>query len=118
MPPAQVCLKKGLRIDHQTLSSVSDGGPITFLSPGTEDYVDLAKTNLVVRAKVTKANRNDLDAGEKVGIVNNFLHSLFKQVDLFLKEKQVTQAMLTTVNCKAICPTYAANIVTEHEDIT
>ena len=25
-------------------------------------------------------------------IVNNFLHSLFKQVDVFLKEKQVTQA--------------------------
>ena len=79
-------------MDRSPTSSVSDGGPITFLSPGTEDYVDLAKTILVVRAKVTKANGNDLDAGEKVGIVNNFLHSLFKQVDVFLKEKQVTQA--------------------------
>jgi hypothetical protein len=28
----------------------------------------------------------------KVGVVNNFLHSLFKQVDVFLKGKQVTQA--------------------------
>ena len=74
------------------MSSVSDGGPITFLCPGTEDYVDLSKTILVVRAKVTKANGNNLDADEKVGIVNNFLHSLFKQVDVFLKEKQVTQA--------------------------
>ena len=64
----------------------------TFLSPGTEDYADLAKTILVVRAKVTKANGNDFDANEKVGIVNNFLHSLFKQIDVFLKEKQVTQA--------------------------
>ena len=64
----------------------------TFLCPGTEDYVDLSKTILVVRAKVTKANRNDLDADEHVGIVNNFLHSLFKQVDVFLKEKQATQA--------------------------
>ena len=57
-----------------------------------QKYVDLSKTILVVRAKVTKANGNDLDANEKVGIVNNFLHSLFKQVDVFLKEKQVTQA--------------------------
>ena len=40
----------------------------------------------------SKANGNDLDANEKVGIVNNFLHSLFKQVDVFLKDKQVTQA--------------------------
>ena len=92
VPPTQVSLEKGLWIDQQPVSSVSDGGPITFLSPGTEDYVDLAKTILVVRAKVAKANGNNLDANEKVGIVNNFLHSLFKQVDVFLKEKQVTQA--------------------------
>ena len=92
VPPTQVSLEKELWIDHQPVSSVSDGGPITLLSPGTKDYVDLAKTILVVRAKVTKANGNDYDADEKVGIVNNFLHSLFKQVDVFLKEKQVTQA--------------------------
>ena len=95
VPPTQVSLEKGLWIDHQPVSCVSDGGPITFLCPGTEDYVDLSKTILVVRAKVTKANGNDLDADEHVGIVNNFLHSLFKQVDVFLKEKQVTQATRT-----------------------
>ena len=92
MPPTQVSLEKGLWIDHQPVSSVSDGGPITFLCPATEDYVDLSKTILVVRTKVTKANRNHLAQDEHVGIVNNFLHSLFKQVDVFLKEKQVTQA--------------------------
>ena len=37
---------------------------------------------------MTKANGDDLDQDEKVGIVNNFLHSLFKQVDVFLKGKQ------------------------------
>ena len=99
VPPTQVSLEKGLWIDHQPVSSVLDGGPITFLCPGTEDYVDLSKTYLVVRAKVTKANGNDLDADEHVGIVNNFLHSLFKQVDVFLKEKQVTQATGTYAYC-------------------
>ena len=92
VPPTQVSLEKGHWIDHQPVSSVSDGGPITFLSPGIEDYVDLSKTILVVRAKVTKADGANLDADEKVGVVNNFLHRFFKQVDVFLKEKQVTQA--------------------------
>ena len=92
VPPTQVSLEKGHWVDHLPVSSVSDGGPITFLCPGTEDYVNLAKTILVVRAKVIKANGDDLDQDEKVGIVNNFLHSLFKQVDVFLKGKQVTQA--------------------------
>ena len=44
---------------------------------------------------MTKANGANLDADEKVGVVSNFLHSLFKQVDVFLKEKQVTPAMGT-----------------------
>ena len=95
IPPTQVSLERGLWVDHQPVSSVADGGPITFLSTGTEDYVDLSKTILVVKAKVTKANGTDLVADEAVGVVNNFLHSLFKQVDVFLKEKQVTQSLGT-----------------------
>ena len=92
VPPTQTSLEKGHWIDHQPVSSVADGGPITFLCPGTEDYVDLSKTLLTVKAKVINADGTNLGAGAKVGVVNNFLHSLFKQVDVFLKEKQVTQA--------------------------
>ena len=92
VPPTQTSLEKAHWIDHQPVSAVSDGGPITFLSPETEDYVDLSKTILVVRAKVTKASGANIGDDEKVAVVNNFLHSLFKQVDVFLKEKQVTQA--------------------------
>ena len=92
VPSTQVSLERGKWVDHEPVSSVGDGGSITFLSPGTEDYVDLSKTILVVRAKVTKVNGDNLDADMKIGPVNNFLHSLFKQVDVFLKGKQVTQA--------------------------
>ncbi len=95
VPPTQVSLEKGHWIDHQPVSSIADGGTITFMCPGTEAYVDLSKTILVVRAKVTKADGANLGAHKKVGVVNNFLHSLFKQVDVFLKEKQVTPAMGT-----------------------
>ena len=66
VPPTQISLEKGHWVDHQPVSSVADGVVITFLSPGTEDYVDLARTILVVRAKVTKADGTDLGAGEKV----------------------------------------------------
>ena len=66
VPPTQISLEKGHWVDHQPVSSVTDGGVITFLSPGTEDYVDLARTILVVRAKVTKPDGTDLGAAEKV----------------------------------------------------
>ena len=42
--------------------------------------------------KVTKADGTNLDVD---GVVNNFLHRLFKQVNVYLKEKQVRQAMGT-----------------------
>jgi hypothetical protein len=36
VPPTQISLEKGHWIDHQPVSSLADGGTITFLSPGTE----------------------------------------------------------------------------------
>ena len=66
VPPTQISLEKGHWIDHQPVASLADGGAITFLSPGTEDYVDLARTILVIRAKVTNADGTNLGANAKV----------------------------------------------------
>ena len=69
--------------------------PNYVMPAGTEDYVDLAKTILMVKAKMTKPNGTNLTADKLFGMVNNFLRSLLKQVDVFLKEKQVTQSLRT-----------------------
>ena len=92
VPATQVSQERGKWVNHEPVSSVGDGGSISFLSPGTEDCVDLSKTILVVRAKVTKTDGSNLDQNTKVGPVNNFLHNLFKQVDVYLQGKQVTRA--------------------------
>ena len=98
IPPTQTSLEKGRWIDYHPLSSVeNDDGPITFLAAGTEDYVDLPKTILFVEGKVVKADGTDLSGGNQSSVapVNNFLHSLFRQVDVYLNGKQVTPAMGT-----------------------
>ena len=98
IPPTQASLEKGRWIDYHPLSSVeNDDGPITFLAAGTEDYVDLSKTILFVEGKVVKSDGSDLSGDEQSNIapVNNFLHSLFRQVDVYLNGKQVTPAMGT-----------------------
>ena len=98
IPPTQASLEKGRWIDYHPLSSVKDDdGPITFLAAGTEDYVDLSKTILFVEGKVVKSDGTDLSGNEQSNIapVNNFLHSLFRQVDVYLNGKQVTPAMGT-----------------------
>ena len=71
--------------------------PINFLVTGTDEYIDLSKTILTVTGKIVKDNESVLDGANQANVapVNNFLHSLFKQVDVYLNGKQVTPAMGT-----------------------
>ena len=92
VPATQVVLDKGQWIEYQPVSAISATAPIEFQIVGTENYLDLAKTIILLKVKVTKADGSDLDTGEKTAPVNNFLQSLFKQVDLFLNGIQVTQS--------------------------
>ena len=98
VPPTQQSLERGRWIDYAPLSSVQNpDSAITFLIAGTDEYIDLSKTILTVTGKITKPDGTKLSGGgqTKVAPVNNFLHSLFKQVDVYLNGKQVTPAMGT-----------------------
>ena len=92
VPPTQLSLEKGRWIDYRPLSSVqNDDAAITFLIAGTDEHIDLSRTILTVEGKVEKSAGGDAN----IAPVNNFLHSLFKQVDVYLNGKQVTPAMGT-----------------------
>ena len=96
MPPTQQSLERGRWIDYAPLSSVENtDSPINFLVTGTDEYIDLSKTILTVTGKIVKDNESVLDGANQADVapVNNFLHSLFKQVDVYLNGKQVTPAM-------------------------
>ena len=98
VPPTQLSLEKGRWIDYRPLSSVENpDSAITFLIAGTDEYLDLSKTILYVEGKILKSDDTSLSGGGQTNVapVNNFLHSLFKQVDVYLNGKQVTPAMGT-----------------------
>ena len=99
VPPTQQSLERGRWIDYAPLSSVENANSaITFLIAGTDEYVDLSKTILTVTGKITKKDgTSKLDGNDQSNVapVNNFLHSLFRQVDVYLNGKQVTPAMGT-----------------------
>ena len=64
----QTSITKGQWIKYHPLSNITDTGPIEFNVSGTEEeYLDLAKTQLFVKAKINKANCTALDAETKVG---------------------------------------------------
>ena len=57
--------------------------------------MDLTNTYLFVRAKVTKADGSNHDTDNPVGPMNNWLHSLFSQVDVYLNNTLVTPSTNT-----------------------
>ena len=64
--------------------------------PGTGDaYLDLANTYLLIRAKVVRGVGTDLAADTPVAPVNNWLHSLFSHVDVYLNDTLVTPSSNT-----------------------
>ena len=99
VPPTQLSLEKGRWIDYRPLSSVENpDSAITFLIAGTDEYLDLSKTILVVEGHITlEDGKTKLTGNNQTSVapVNNFLHSLIKQVDVYLNGKQVTPAMGT-----------------------
>jgi hypothetical protein len=75
------------------VSSITGGAPIEFdVNATREEYLDLANSLLHVRAKIVKANGEDSQAASTVGPVNNFLHSLFSQVDVSLNGTLITSS--------------------------
>ena len=100
VPPTQQSLERGRWIDYAPISSVQNpDNAITFLVAGTDEYIDLSKTILTVTGNIMKKDgKTKLDGGgqSNVAPVNNFLHSLFRQVDVYLNGKQVTQLWVHT----------------------
>ena len=98
VPPTQQSLERGRWIDYAPLSSVENSdSAITYLIAGTDEYIDLSKTILTVTGKITAEGGATLTGGNQTSVapVNDFLHSLFNQVDVYLNGKQVTPAMAT-----------------------
>ena len=96
IPPTQTSVESGTWIEYHPVSSIAGNSPIEFEINGSgEDYLDFANSYLHVRAKITKANGQNLEADSKTGPSNLFLHSLFSQVDISLNGTQVTSSTNT-----------------------
>lgn len=96
-PHLQTSIEKGYWVECFPVSNLTDSGPIEFNVPGSgEEYGDLRQAWLYVKAKVVKANGDNLEeATDKVGPVNLFLQSLFSQVDVLLNDKVISQSTNT-----------------------
>jgi hypothetical protein len=87
---------KGSWVEYQPLASIDSDSPIEFyVSSKGDEYIDYI-TLYYVKVKIRKNNADgtfkDLEENEKVGPINNWLHSLYSQIDLSLNGEQVTSS--------------------------
>lgn len=93
-PPTQTSVESGKMVCYRPISTISNDSPIEFHIPGTGDeYIDLSRTMLYIKVKVKPAQ---VTVSEKtvrtpmIAPVNNWLHSMFSQVDIYLNQKCIT----------------------------
>ena len=92
LPPTQTTIEQAHWFHYKPISSLTDSAPIEFVVPGHGDeYLDLAHTMLSIRANIVntvKTSATDPDTSPST--VNNFLHSMFNQVDVYFNQKLVS----------------------------
>ena len=96
VPPTQTSIESGTFVEYRPISTLTDGAPIEFdITSSGDDYIDFANSLLHVKAKIERADGSVLEAADTVGPVNNFLHSLFSQVDVSLNGTLITNSTNT-----------------------
>lgn len=94
--PVQTSVESGSLQSYRPITSISNGGPIEFVVSGSsnDEYIDLARVYLHVQAKINLAAGAAVGGVvpplPTVGPVNNWMHSMFSQVDVYLNRKCIT----------------------------
>ena len=96
IPPTQTSIESGTIVEYHPISTIADGAPIEFdVASSGDDYIDFANSQLYVKAQILRADGTDMHNDDTVGPVNNFLHSLFSQVDVSMNGTLITNSTNT-----------------------
>ncbi|KAJ6642656.1 Pre-mRNA cleavage complex 2 protein Pcf11, partial [Pseudolycoriella hygida] len=95
--PIQTTVESGTLQSYRPITSISNDGPIEFLVSGcsSDEYLDLGRVYIYVKARLNTitppvVHGVPAQAAGILGPTNNWLHSTFSQVDVYLNQKCIT----------------------------
>ena len=95
-PSVQTSIEHTTEKDHYPISSMIESGPLEFTITGSGDeYLDLSSAYLHVTASISVGGVTNPTDDDKVAPVNNWVQSLFSQVDVSLNGKMVSSSSNT-----------------------
>ncbi|XP_041362090.1 uncharacterized protein F54H12.2-like [Gigantopelta aegis] len=93
MPPYQTSVFQHYYVDVRPVSQITDSSPVEFqISNSGSDYVDLKRSRLHVKLKVSHSDGTVLGKDEHVAPVNLFMQALWSQVAVYLQGQLVSSA--------------------------
>lgn len=95
LPPLQTAIEEGQWVDYNPISSINSAAPIEFVVTGSDDYIDLSKTLIEIKAEIRKLDGTRVADTVKVAPINNTLQSLFSQLDVTLNDVTVSSSNTT-----------------------
>ena len=91
VPPTMTAMQEGQWTEHYPISALDNNAPIEFVIPAqTEKWTDLNQSYLYLKLKIIQADGTDLAADSEIATVNNFFHSMFSSIDVYLNNKLIT----------------------------
>ena len=93
LPPLQTAVEEGQWVEYNPVSSINSAAPIEFVVTGSgEEYADLSKTLIEIKAEIRNQHGETIEATKHVAPINNTLHSLFSQLDVSLNDVSVSSS--------------------------
>ena len=91
--PIVTQIERSFYREYTPISAIQHQTPIDFMVPGTEQiYLDLSRSFLYVRVKITTATGTNIGQNVQIGPINLSLHSMFSNVDVELSGKSISDA--------------------------
>lgn len=91
-PPANTAIQRREWFEYRPVNQISDYASLDFLvPPQAAGYMDLKRSTLRVKVRLTDGDDKPISKDENVALVNLPLHSLFTQVDCSLQQTGVGQ---------------------------
>ena len=113
VPRTQTSIEGGGYVEYNPISSLNHSAPIEFVINGSgQEYIDLANTQIYVKAQIVMPNGDDIANDAVVGPVNNLLHSLFSEVDV-----KVNDTLLSSTNNTYSYRSYLETLLTYGKDV-
>ena len=91
--PVQLSIEKTKLVEYRPVATIAPNQVIDFIVPPSSDYIDLSQTMIYVKGKIVKSTDGSSYAAaveKEMTPINNFLHTLFAQVDITINGKLAT----------------------------